>query len=702
MRRLVSAGRVACALLIAACGARPVSVASPTRDPEILWDNYGVPHIYAADRNGLAYAFGWAQMRNHGDLLLRLVAQARGRAAEYLGPSYLDEDRWVWRLDMPTRAEDWIALQTPETRAHTQAFVDGINAFAREHPELIGDSVRVVLPVKPADVLAHFQRVLYARFLTGYEQVRAQSQSWSERGSNAWAIAPKRSASGHTLLLQNPHLPWSDLFTWTEAQYTMPGVDVYGAALVLSPVLQIAFNDNLGWTHTVNTQDGADLYELTLSGDGYKWDGATRAFEQRTHVLRVRQPSGALRDDTLRTRWSTHGPVVADKPGKSLALAMVGIHGPPLATTIDQWWNMGKAKNLDEFLTAIRPNQISGQNITYGDRDGHIMVFYGGNSPVRSRGDRVYWAGVVPGDSSATLWSSLIPFDQIPKTLDPPSGWVQNANDPPWWATFPPQIRPDQFPAHIATRVMALRPQRSARMLDADSSITWDEFLADQRSTRMELADRVLDDLLPAALASTNETTHRAASILQSWDRSADTASRGAVLFIEWWADYVRRLPRGKSPYAVGWSERAPRVTPDGLADTSLALTALEAAAETVTKRYGSADVAWGTVYRVRRDGLDLPAPGASGEYGVFKVLNYGRENDGKFAAIGGTSYVGAVEFSSPVRAMTLVGYGNASRAGSPHRVDQLKLFAEKRYKPALLTRRDVESHLELREALHR
>jgi acyl-homoserine-lactone acylase len=330
------------------------------------------------------------------------------------------------------------------------------------------------------------------------------------------------------------------------------------------------------------------------------------------------------------------------------------------------------------------------------------MMFYGGNSPVRRRGDRAYWSGIVPGDSSATLWSELVPFDQTPKTLDPPTGWVQNANDPPWWSTFPVQIHSDQFPNHLATRVMALRPQRSARMLDADSSITWEEFLTYQRSTRMELADRVLDDLLPAALASANGETRNAASVLQSWDRSADTASHGAALFVEWWAEYARRLPRGRNPFAVAWSERAPRTTPDGLADTAVAVSALQAAAETLTKRYGSADVAWGVVYRLRRDGVDLPAPGASGEYGVFKVLSYTREKDGKFAAVGGTSYVGAVEFSSPVRAMTLVGYGNASRAGSPHRVDQLKLFAEKRYKPALRTRREVENHLELREALHR
>jgi acyl-homoserine-lactone acylase len=97
----------------------------------------------------------------------------------------------------------------------------------------------------------------------------------------------------------------------------MPGVDVYGGALVGSPVLQIAFNDDLGWTHTVNTQDTEDLYELTLVDSGYRYDGAVRQFTERVHVLRVRDSSNVLRDDTLRVRSSVQGPVVATKPRRS-------------------------------------------------------------------------------------------------------------------------------------------------------------------------------------------------------------------------------------------------------------------------------------------------------------------------------------------------------------------------------------------------
>src|SRR5438067_1068496 len=109
---LVVAAAIACA---PPAGAPP---APAGRGAEILWDSYGVPHIYAADRQGLAYAFGWAQMRNHSDLVLRLYLQGRGRASELLGKSYVDDDKWMWTLGIPDRAARDYALQSPEMRAH--------------------------------------------------------------------------------------------------------------------------------------------------------------------------------------------------------------------------------------------------------------------------------------------------------------------------------------------------------------------------------------------------------------------------------------------------------------------------------------------------------------------------------------------------------------------------------------------------------
>src|SRR4029077_1246805 len=110
--------------------------------------------------------------------------------------------------------------------------------YASEHGESLDAKRRVVLPVLPADVLAHVQRVLHFTFVVSAQEAQSMGErltgdaSGAKPGSNAWAIAPSHSASGKTLLLANPHLPWGDLFTWFEAHLNAPGVNATGATLV--------------------------------------------------------------------------------------------------------------------------------------------------------------------------------------------------------------------------------------------------------------------------------------------------------------------------------------------------------------------------------------------------------------------------------------------------------------------------------------
>ena len=149
---------------------------------------------------------------------------------------------------------------------------------------------------------------------------------------------------------------------------------------------------------------------------------------------------------------------------------------------------------------------------------------------------------------------------------------------------------------------------------------------------------------------------------------------------------------------ALAPASEAPIDTPDGLANPNTAVNALVTAAEKVLERYGSLDVPWGTVHRLVRNDVDLPANGGPGALGIFRVIGYAETEDGRLAARGGDSYVAAVEFSNPVRAKAALGYGNASQPDSPHTTDQLRLFAEKKLRPLWLTRDEIESHLESRE----
>jgi acyl-homoserine-lactone acylase len=688
-------------------GAAVAQMANPSapayaRGTEILWDSFGVPHVNAKSMLGIGYGFGWAQAHNHGDLLLRLYGQARGRSAEYWGGNAnLAEDRWVRTVGGVKLGESGYAALKPQYRAYLDAFAAGINDYARTHRDRIADSVEVVLPVTGADVMSHSARVLYSFFLSSRQRATDAGTRWTERGSNAWAIAPSRSASGKAMLVQNPHLPWADAFTWIEAQLSGDGADVYGAGLVGSPVINIGFNDRLGWTHTVNTTDTEDYYELTLADGGYTLDGTARRFETDTAVIRIKRADGTLGTETLVVRRSVHGPVLSEKNGKALAVRIAGLDR---MNGVEQWWLMGRARNLADFERALSMLQITGQNTTYADADGHILYFYG-NVPARASGDVASWAGVVRGDSSSLVWNGVLPYQATPKVLDPPTGFVQNANDPPWVSTYPVALDPSKYPAHVAPRVLPLRPQRSLRMLLGDSSITFDELLAYKHSTRLELADRVLDALLGAArVQATGECNNGTASgrceavrVLSTWDRSTDATSRGAVLFIEWWDTYARAMA-ARSPYAVRWTANDPLGTPRGISDTLVALTALDSAAARVKTRWQDVAVPWGSVYRLRRDTLDVPGNGASGAYGAFRVANATRLSDGRSVISGGDSYVGVLEFTSPLRARTLVGYGNASQPGSPHRTDQLGLFARKELRTAWRTPAEIMANLERRE----
>jgi acyl-homoserine-lactone acylase len=665
---------------------------------ELLWDDYGVPHIFAADAAALFYAFGWAQMRSHADLLLRLYGQARGRGAEYWGERYLSSDVWVVTNGIPARAQQWWAAQPAHMRTYLESFVAGMNAYAASNPAAVTDLYRQVLPIAPTDVLAHMQRVLHFTFVASPELVRVATQHLQPPGSNAWAVAPSHSSSGKALLLMNPHLPWGEYFTWYETHLALPDMNVYGATLVGMPFVSVGFNDHLGWTHTVNTIDAVDLYDLETREEEYTFDGQVRLFEREEHILRVRQQDGSFATRSIMVRRSVHGPVISARPGRSVALRVAGLDAAHL---FEQYWDMARATTRESFESALARLNLPMFTVIYADRRGDIMHVFNGLVPVRSGGDWSYWQGIVPGNTASTLWTDTHRYNELPRVINPPSGWLQNANDPPWTTTLPPALDPLHYTTYMAPQQpLSFRAQRSLRMLAEDNRITFDELLAYKHSTRMESADHLLQDVIAAARSAGDDDARQAAEVLERWDRNADADSRGAVLYAELYRTLLRQPWSTGSLFEVPWNPRLPLVTPDGLSDPRLASTALSQAARRVRTLYGSLDAPWGAVYRFRRDTVDLPANGGSSELGIFRVIDFAPiANDStRFEAVGGDSFVAAVEFSTPINARTMLVYGNASQPGSPHRVDQLPLAARKEMKPVRLTRESVLQAVRLRE----
>jgi acyl-homoserine-lactone acylase len=670
----------------------------PPGDASIVWDEWGVPHITASTDPGLCYAFGWAQMRAHGDLILRLYGEARGRAAEYWGEDHLAADRFIHTMGVPRRAEAWLEAQSATARACLEGFVDGMNAYSRTHPMHISDEAARVLPLRPADVLAHVQRVIHLAFVGG--SCEPAARAWSEvPGSNGWAIAPRSSTSGKALLLINPHLPWQGLFTWFEVQLQGPALDVYGAALVGMPFVGIGFTECLGWTHTVNTLKGADLFALDLLDGGYAWDEGVRPFEVETACLRVRQADGSQRTEELHIEHSVHGPVVARRQQQALALRLVGLDQPHV---LEQYWAMARATCLTDFEAATARLQMPFFNTVYADRDGHIMYLFGGRVPVRPGGTWADWLGPIPGRTSATLWTATHTYADLPRVVDPPAGWVQNANDPPWFSTFPPTLERAAFPAYMAPEGLDFRPQRSLRLLLAQTRFSFADVVQAKHDTRAELADHVLDELVAAARQSPTPLARRAAEVLAGWDRHLEPESRGAVLFAAWMREAALPRGMGRSPasaYRLPWRAADPLRTPVGLADGQAAVVALVQAAEQVLAMHSRLDVAWGDEHRFQGASVDLAAHGGADPLGVFRAVGWGgADAHSRRGAVSGDSFVAVVEFSSPVRAQALLAYGNASQADRRPDDRQLELMAHKSLRSVWRRQAEIEAHTVERE----
>ncbi len=662
---------------------------------EILWDSWGVPHIYAPNEADMYYAFGWAQMHNHGNLIARLYGQARGRGAEYWGETYLQTDHLIHTFNFPSMAAK--ALENlPEKEVElVEAFVEGLNAYFAENPGLIATDNHQVFPLQTVDLLAHFYRVFHLEFLMRGNL--GQANRWSA-GSNAWAVGPQKSVSGHAMLVTNPHLNWSDFWLFMEAHLNTNDFTLYGATLVGSPFLGMAFNQHMGWTHTVNTIDNVDLYELTLQDGKYLLDGQALPFDERMALIRVKQQDGSLRTDTLTIRRSRHGVVIREGENKALALRFAGMDNP--LQIVSQWYHMGQATNFEEFETAMKTNQIPLFNVLYADRQGNIFYGYSGQVPKRGQGTWANWSGIVPGESSENIWQDWHDYEELPRLLNPATGWLQNANDPPFTSTIPQALNPADFPPYLAPNFMGLRPQQSARLLMQEDQISFERLIELQQTTKVLLAERILDDLLALRPRLSDSLSLAAFDVLAAWDREFTAGSRGAVLFQRW-----VQIMAGNNFYGIfetPWDARQPVTTPTGLRDKERALKSLADAAEALKQTYGSLDVHYGDVYRLRVGEYDLPANGGSGLLGLFRTIHFSAASNNQFQAVQGESYLAITEFGEQVRAKVLLTYGNATQPHSPHVGDQLPLFAEKKLRDAWLTRKEVEENLAKREMLER
>jgi acyl-homoserine-lactone acylase len=662
-------------------------------------DTFGVPHILAETEEAAAFGQGYAVAEDHVLELARLFLKARSEEAAYFGERFADSDLAAKELGMYDGAETGYRTLPPWVQMILAGYAAGYNRYVVQHRSELPDWVR---PCTGTDVLAHARRVILMEFSMDLRQLRdirrgaQQSNADLARhewiGSNMWAIGKGRSESGRGILLGNPHLRWSGSQLFHELHITVPGkLNFSGTSLIGSPGLAIGFNEYLGWSHTVNPHDSDDIYELTLDPDDnerYMYEGHLLPLQKREISIQVKAATG-MATRTKTAYYSHYGPILA-RDGKRV----FAFKSPNLdeCRFVEQWNLMTKARNLTEFRQALDMQAIPMFNICYADREGNVFYIWNGRFPDRPAGYN--WSGVVPGNSAATEWNRILPASRLPQLLNPPGSYVQNCNSAPWYANLHAIIDRHNFPEFLCPNMNDLRQQLSLEMLESDESITLDEVLRYKYNTRLLLADRVKPDVLKLARGQAGAAMNldAAANVLEGWDNTVARESKGGMLFVTFWNKY---RDQAKPVFAVPWDENRPGSTPQGIGDEETAVKALAAAVKELNEKYGSLEIAWGDVHRLRRGDVDVPIGGLTGDYGAFRVVGYEAEQDGKFVARGGDSYVLAVEFTTPPTAYSVVAYSQTDDPKSPHHTDQSRLFAAEQWKRAWFTEEDVAKNTE-------
>lgn len=681
---------------------------------EIRRDTFGIPHILGDDERAAGFGLGYAQAEDHMEEIARRLVAARGEAALYLGREWLDNDLAMARFDNLAAGGDALERTSPEFRMVVEAFAQGLNYYVARHrealpewiPEFSGADVMALIRSGAVSALTSPRWVerLERKDGDGPAADGSPAAAHEGPGSNAFALSGERTTSGAPILLANPHLRWSALY-W-EAHVTVPDkVDFFGNTLAGYPVLWAGFNDRLGWANTVNAADLDDIYALRLDPDApdqYWFDGQWKPLARRDVQVRVREDDGSLAEEH-RTYWESHlGPVLHRSGEFAYAVKSERLNAP---VQFEGFYRLARARTLEEFRGVFRNWPVYSTNFIYGDVDGNILYLWHAMLP-RRPDDGTDYGLDIPAEDDSRVWTELHAADEMPMLLNPPGGIVQNANNPPWWASPEDWIDPSGFPSYYQRGPLGLRPQYALELLGRKTGrYSTDDVLEVAFDTGMLLAQRVLPDLLSALAGSTAAGgLDDSRQVLEEWDGTVAADARGAVLFVRFWETYSQATAQ---PFARPWSQQDPTGTPYGLADPELALEHLRLAERWVRERYGRLDVPWGDVHRLRVRELDLPGDGADGLLGTFRVMRYVDGGDGKRvigvpvegeAPVGfGDNWIMMVEFTEPVQAWSVLGLGQSGHWDSPHLTDQLELFHSHQLRPVWYRAEEIEANLSRR-----
>ena len=544
---------------------------------EILRDSYGVPHVYAQTAHDLFYMQGYATAQDRlfqMDLYRRAGA---GRLAEVLGEPALDSDKQFRTFGLARVAAREVALIRDETRDNLTAYAEGVNKFLEGHgdslplefvilgyrpePWTIVDSL-VVAKLQAYDAAGNVQQellraALAMRFGSGVlatlmpdpsgRAASVDERAWAAVapylgngaslpgaaalaavlpgagqgiGSNCWAVAGSRTATGKPLLAGDPHLAVRNPSIWYEIGLEGAGYKLVGFSFAGIPGIVIGHNDRIAWSLTYAYTDTQDLFverQDPTDPRRYEYQGQ---FEPATFVREAIRVKGRVDPVVIDVAITRHGPIVTPiLKGQTAPLALRWTALDP-GRLVDFVFGIARAGSWQQFRAAAADFTGAAVSACYADVDGHIGYQLIGQLPAR-RGDGLM---PVPGWTGEYDWTGVLPLDANPSLLDPPTGLIVNANDRPTQDPKSVGYVGEWDPGFRATYIA----QRLGTLNKAD--------LAAMRVLQTDYTSTPVARWREAILAASPKTDlqRRAQALVRDWDGSLSSQSGGAAVTETW------------------------------------------------------------------------------------------------------------------------------------------------------------------------
>jgi len=655
----------------------------PAADVTIQRDTWGVPHIYGRTDADAAFGLMYAQAEDNFWQLEDDTLRVIGRAAEVDGPSALPNDILVLAWESEARARDHYQHASPKLRALCDAYAAGVNRYLATHPET---HPRLLAHWEPWFILMEEHRGPAGAGIALNERPWAE---WGgpggppspapdpDEGSNMWAVGPSRTTAGHALLLINPHVSFLGGGQRYEAHlHSGEGLDVSGFAILGTPYIRSGRNPYLGWSHTNNYAQTADVYLETFDDPkgplSYRYGTGYRKAIRWTAQVRVKTVRG-IETHAVIFRKTHHGPILGVRSDtQALAVRAAAVEGG----IFEQRWAMAKARNLREFQAALDRRALTGSNTIYADGAGNIWYLHGNAIP--HRGPKVDPTKTLDGSDPETEWQGLHALAELPQVLNPKSGYLQNCNSTPFLTTAAGDNPvAANYPAYMAPEPDTPRAQRSRAILEGTTRFSFADWTRLALDTKIGIATA----RVPELLRTRDPKLADLQTALEQWDQIGRNDSVATTLFV------LTELRR--------------RTVADPIAALAQVKSQLEAA-------WGTWQVPWGEINRLQRVHTSgtlepysdarssVPIPGAPSLTGT--IMTFGaREIPGQKRMYGtvGDTYVSVVEFSKHPQALSLLVFGQSSDPASPHFFDQAPLYSTQRFKPSWFTLKEVRQHRE-------